>query len=240
MTGIVFLLHYYGRWWLKVKKDLFVLQHCSGQTYNRASNMTEKKSVVTTKLLVEQPLVTHCQGHSLSSAVKCLTTSCKILCDTMSKATEICILVKYSQKRENILRRMKEKSEGNFDPDPYKILALEKFCPTRCTVRASCFQKIIENYCLLLEIWDECLKESLDVESRSRIIGRKSLMRTLTFFLDLCLSQRRYSLTENLSKTLKKEKMSAVSAWALSSFFDSKSHSKYEKRFRFWFISTNS
>ena len=202
--------------------------------------MAGKKSVVTTKLLVEQPLVTHCQGHSLSSAVKYLTTSCKILCDTMSKTIEIWILVKYSQKRENILRRMKEKFAENFDPDPYKILALEKLCPTHCTVSASCFQNIIENYCLLLEIWNECLKEFLDVESRSRIIGSKSLMRTLTFFLDLCLIQRRYSLTENLSKTLKKEKMSAVSAWAASSFFDSKSHSKYEKRFRFWFISTNS
>ena len=69
-----------------------------------------KKSVVTTKILLEQPkvLVTHCQGHSLSLAVKDLTASCKMLCDTMSNARKICILVTYSPKRENILGRMKK------------------------------------------------------------------------------------------------------------------------------------
>lgn len=141
-----------------------------------------KKSVVTTKILLEQPkvLVTHCQGHSLSLAVKDLTASCKMLCDTMSNARKICILVKYSPKRENILGRMKK----NFDLDPYKFLALEKLCSTHC----SCFQKIVENYCLLLEIYDECPKKSLEAESRPRIIGCKSPMGMLTFFFDLCLS----------------------------------------------------
>ena len=64
--------------------------------------MIGKKSGVATKLLVEQPkaLVTHCQGHSLSLAVKAPTACCKILCDTMSTVREICVLVKYSPKQE--------------------------------------------------------------------------------------------------------------------------------------------
>ena len=66
------------------------------------------KSGVTTKLLAEQTKagVTHYQGHSLSLAVKDFTECCKIFCYTMSTVREICVLVKYSPKRENILGRM--------------------------------------------------------------------------------------------------------------------------------------
>ena len=63
----------------------------------------------------------------------------------MSTVREIYFLVKYSPKRENILRRMQENFEGNFDPDTDKFLALDNLCPT---------QKIIGNYCLLLKLWD--------------------------------------------------------------------------------------
>ena len=72
----------------------------------------------------------------------------------MSTVRKIYFLVKYSPKRENILERMQENFEGNFDPDTDKFLALDNLCPTRWTVRASCFQKIIGNYCLLLRLWD--------------------------------------------------------------------------------------
>ena len=101
--------------------------------YDRASNIMGKESGVATKLLVEQPkdLLTHCQGHSFSLAVKDLTACFKILCDTMGDVRVICALVKYSPKRENILGRMQEKFEGNFDPDTDRFSALEKLCPTR-------------------------------------------------------------------------------------------------------------
>ena len=73
-------------------------KHCGEQKYNRASNITEKKSGVATKLLLEEPkaLATHYQGHPLSLAVKDLTECCKILCDTMISVREICVLVKYT------------------------------------------------------------------------------------------------------------------------------------------------
>lgn len=37
--------------------------------------------------------------------------------------------------------------EVNFDPNTDKFSALEKLRPTCLTVRASCFQKIIDNDC---------------------------------------------------------------------------------------------
>ena len=42
-------------------------------------------------------------------------------------------------------------------------------------------------------------------------------MKTFNFFFGLCLGQRHYSLTNNLSKTLQKEEMSTVSGQRLAS-----------------------
>lgn len=44
----------------------------------------------------------------------------------MSIVREICVLIKYSPKREEILGRMQEKFEGNFDSDTDKFSLLEK------------------------------------------------------------------------------------------------------------------
>ena len=108
-------------------------QYCRGQTYDAVSNMMGKKFGVATKLLVEQPkaFVTHRQGQSLSLTVKDLSACCKILCDIMNTVKKICVLVKYSPKRESILGTMYEKFERNFDPNTDKFSALEKLCPTR-------------------------------------------------------------------------------------------------------------
>ena len=90
------------------------LSMCRGQTYDGASNMLGKKSGVATQILTLQPtaFVTHCHGHSLSLAVKFLTSSCKIIDDTMGIVGEICILIKYSPKREKMLGSLAENIEG--------------------------------------------------------------------------------------------------------------------------------
>ena len=58
----------------------------------------------------------------------------------------------------------------------------------------------------------------LETETRSRIIGRKTQMKIFNFFFDLYLGQRHYSLTDDLSKTLQKVRISAVSGQCLTSF----------------------
>ena len=203
---------------IRVIKDIMVrlniqLENCRGQTYDGASNMLGKKSGVATQILSEQPkaVVTHCQGHSLSLAVKDLTTNCKVLSDTMSTVAEICVLIKYSPKRENLLGRIRENIEGEFtNMDDIKYSTIGKLCVTRWTVRATCFQKIIENYPLLLALWEECLKEKLDPETRSQIIGCRAQMKVFNFYFGLCLGQKLYALTDNLSKSIQKEIMPAV------------------------------
>ena len=73
------------------------ITNCRGQTYDGASNMLGKKTGVGTRILSLQSkaLVTHCNGHSLSLSVKDLTSTCKILGDTMGTVGEITVLVKY-------------------------------------------------------------------------------------------------------------------------------------------------
>ena len=70
--------------------------------YDGASNKVGKKSGVAIQISKIQPkaLLTHCYGHSLSLAVKDLTSNCKILDDTMGTVGEITVLIKYSPKRE--------------------------------------------------------------------------------------------------------------------------------------------
>ena len=127
------------------------------------------------------------------------------------------IIVKYSPKREKMLGEMSSNIEV-MDPDVDLDdgTSLEKLSETRWTVRASCFQKIIDCYSNLQSLWDLCLAENLAKEVRSRIIGCQAQMKKFSFFFGLCLGQRLFSLTDNLSKTLQKESMSAVSVHRLA------------------------
>ena len=149
------------------------LENCRGQTYDGASNMMGKRSGVSTRIRAEQPkaIATHCQGHSLSLAIKSLTKDCPIIRDTMGTVGEICVLVKYSPKRERMLGSIMENIEGEFE-DGVRTnhqSKLDKLCVTRWTVRAKCFKKILDNYEPLLQLWEESLDEKLDFDTKSRI-----------------------------------------------------------------------
>jgi len=191
------------------------LDNCRGQTYDGASNMMGVRSGVSTQITQEQPkaVAVHCQGHSLSLAVKSLTQDCAILRDTLGTVGEISVLVKYSPKRETMLGKIMENIEGEFedgDRAEHSVTKLDKLCVTRWTVRAKCYRKVLDSYEALLKLWDEALLEKLDLETKSRIIGCKKQMETFTFYFGLSLSHRLYAITDNLSKTLQKEKMSAI------------------------------
>ncbi|XP_066910501.1 zinc finger MYM-type protein 1-like [Clytia hemisphaerica] len=103
---------------VRVIKDILLrlnlsLENCRGQTYDGASNMMGRKSGVSTQILAEQPkaVAIHCEGHSLSLSIKSLTSECDTLKDTLSVVKEICVLVKYSPKRENLLGNIHESIE---------------------------------------------------------------------------------------------------------------------------------
>lgn len=186
--------------------------------------MLGKKSGVAAKILNEVPkaLPTHCHAHSLSLSIKSTCQNVKILNDVMGTVGEICVLVKYSPKRENMLGEIKSNVDADIDEealdDDDKVPSLDKLCITRWTIRGKCFEKIQMNYIALMKLWDECLQEGgLNTEVKARIMGCKNQMSTFHFFFGLCLGQRLFSITDNLSKALQSEKLSAVSSQNMAS-----------------------
>ena len=143
--------------------------------------MRGKKSGVSTQILAEQPkaVAIHRQEHSLSLSVKSMTKECDILHDVMSVVGEICILVKFSPKREHLLGKITDNIKKE-DSKPFK--KLKKLSATRWTVRAECIKRIIDNYESLLQLWEEYMEEKLDQETNSGTVRCKSQMESFYFF----------------------------------------------------------
>ena len=150
---------------------------------------------------------THCDRHSLDLSVKNITKNYKLLSDSMDTTKEIVSLITFSPKRENLLGDIKENLEGP-ESEAKGILGL---CPTRLTVRASCFQRILDNYAVLLQKWTISLDEKVQTDIRGKITGCQAQMNTSDFFFGLNLGQRLFSHTDNSSTTLQQTKMSALS-----------------------------
>ena len=201
---------------VSAKRDVLLRTHislekCRGQCYDGASNMLRKKSGAAKQILNIQPkgYVTHCHCHSLSPAVKETTKESNLLSDTMYATTEIAILVKFSSKREQMLDLIKHISlEDDESIDKSKVNQISKLCNARWTVRANCFQRIIDNYQYMYSLWNKFLKETGVTEGvKSRIIGRKGQMTTLELYFVLKLGKLLYSHTDKLSQTYKVRKL---------------------------------
>ena len=92
--------------------------------------MIGKRSGVSTQISAKA-MTTHCLGHSLSLAIKSLTKDCTILRNTLETVGEICVLVKYSPKREKMLGSIMENIEGEFEqPKTDHPSKLDKLCVT--------------------------------------------------------------------------------------------------------------
>jgi hypothetical protein len=198
------------------------LKDLRAQAYDGASNMFGKNSGVSVQIATEQPkaLATHCQGHSLNLGIKTTMTNSKQLKDVMGTVTEIITLVKYSPKREAMLGNIKDliHFESQHTDNEIGIApTLDKLSATRWTVRGNAYHKIQSNYNALMKLWDASLAAGkLDSEVKARIIGVQNQMCEFQFFYGLNLSQRLFAISDNLSKTLQKESMSALSGLHLA------------------------
>ena len=92
--------------------------------------------------------------------------------------------------------------------DKSKVNQISKLCNTRWTVRANCFQRIIDNYQYICSLWDKFLKETgVTAGVKSRIIGRKGQMTTLELYFVLKIGKLLYSHIDKLSQTYKVRKL---------------------------------
>ena len=90
-------------------------------------------------------------------------------------------------------------------------------CPTRWTVRAALLQSVLDNYEVLLGVWNDALSSKLDGEMRARIIGVDTEMHTFDFLFGVSLGNLLLRHTDNLSKSLQKKSLSAAEGQRLAS-----------------------
>ncbi|XP_065662683.1 uncharacterized protein LOC136085316 [Hydra vulgaris] len=185
------------------------IQNCRGVLFDGAANMSGQKTGIAKRLNDKAEGLapfSHCYGHSLSLAVKDVfkKTENTTLSDCLDFVHEISKLIKKLPKRDALLNKLKAELS-----DLAGIPGIRTLCPTRWTVKGSSCKSIIDDYALLFQLWDICLEDNLDSETRSRIVGIQATMKKFDFFFALHLSCRIFMITDNLSKTLQQTRMSA-------------------------------
>ena len=90
------------------------------------------------------------------------------------------------------------------------MLGIRTLCPTRWTVRAATLKSVINNYEVLLEVWEEAQRGQLDGEMKTRIVGVKTLMHSFDFLFGVFLCELILRHSDNLSKTLQQKTLSAA------------------------------
>ena len=89
-------------------------------------------------------------------------------------------------------------------------------CPTRWTVRGLSLQSVLDNYEVLLSVWEEALDGSLESEMRARIIGVEAQMLKFEFLFGVRLGALILHHSDNLSSTLQHKNMSAAEGQRLA------------------------
>ena len=126
----------------------------------------------------------------------------KVLKSHMDTTHELSKLLQYSPKRQALFESMKA------DMSPSTV-GFRVLCPTRWTVRDETFNSILKNYEVVLELWDAILNDQPDSETRARVNGVASQMKTFDYFFGAHLLHSILGHSDNLSKTIQHTKMSA-------------------------------
>ena len=185
------------------------MSQCRGQCYDGASNMAGSKHGVAAQLLAEEPraLLTHCYGHALNLVVADAMKQSKVCSDGLDTAFEVSKLIRFSLKRNAAFDRIKVENPAEESGPSHSI---QSFCPTRWTVRGDAIESIIDNFDTLKKLWEECLETKLDPDVKGRIIGVQTQMLHYNTLFGLLLSKKILKITDNLSRTLQKQAMSAA------------------------------
>ena len=169
------------------------------------------KNGVATQLLAKEKwaVLTHCYGHALNLAVGDSMKQSKVCRDALDTAYEISKLLRFSPKRHAAFDQIRVENLAEEDTGP-RAVGIRAMCPTRWTVRGDAIESIIEHYDTLSQLWDECLETRLDPDVKGRIIGVQTQMTTFDLLFGLQLSMKILKITDNLSRTLQKQSMSAA------------------------------
>ena len=150
---------------------------------------------------------THCYGHAKNLAVGDTVKQSKVMRDALDTTYGMSKLVMkrdslFEPKRDSLFEKLKQE----LAPDTPGFRTL---CPTRWTVRANSLQSVVDNYIVLQDLWEESYSESKDIDIRARIKGVDAQMKTFDFLFGVILEQSILRHTDNLSKGLQHEVLSA-------------------------------
>ena len=219
-----------------VAKDTFTRLNLSfsklrGQCYDSASAMKGIRSGLVPRIqeIESRAVYTHCYGHSINLAVNDALKSSKLLKDALDMTREVTKLIKYSPRREAIFRRLKK--EKHFEIENDNSPGIRVLCPTRWTVCSDSLSSIIDNYVSLQDTWEEAADIVHDTETKARIRGVSSQMKTFNFLFGTVLCEMLLCHTDNLSKDYKRKLFQQLKAkelhkWSLLQFAlcEQKSH----------------
>ena len=202
---------------VKLIKDVLIrlclpLQHCRGQCYDGASNMSGRRSGVATRIQLEEPraLYVHCMGHSLNLAVQDTSRSVKVMADAFDTMLELAKVFKYSAKKKSILLKVK----ADLSPESMGIRPL---CPTRWTVRAESLRSVVLNYSVIHGALNDIIEEYRgNSEATSQARGIMVTMEKFSFLFGVVVGEQLFSITDTLSKALQKKTMCALEAKRLA------------------------
>ena len=91
------------------------------------------------------------------------------------------------------------------------VPTLDKLSATRWTLHGNAYKKTESNYLPLMKLWDVSLATGkLDSEVKAKLIGVQNQISEFQFLYGLNLSQWLFTISDNLSKALEKESMSAL------------------------------
>ena len=85
----------------------------------------------------------------------------------------------------------------------------QTLCPTHWTVHAATLKSVVNNYEVLLEVWEEAQRGHLDGEMKACIVGVETLMRNFNFLFGVFLGELILRHSNNLSKTLQQKTLSS-------------------------------
>ena len=167
------------------------LTKCRGQCYDGCSTMKRPKNGVVVKIKKEEQraLYSHCYAYSLNLEVDDTMKSSKVLQDTIDTTFALAKLIKFSPKRDAVLRNLQSRinNEDAFE-DFVKPPRVTLFFPTRWTIRADCLNAVTENYDQLQELWEWSLQNSNDTETKARIRDVSAHTKTFAFCLGIHLA----------------------------------------------------
>ena len=99
----------------------------------------------------------------------------------MQRQSQLVKLIKFSPKREAMLRKLKQEADSN-------AINVRTLCSTRWTVHAESLGRILANYDSIQKLWETALHETSDTETKVRIRGMQSQMKCYKFLFCLVLT----------------------------------------------------